>query len=101
MTAEADRELKQRLRSSKQPGAWALLLMRHTGLRIGELRSLEYDCVRFDNRRPLLKVPLGKLNSERLVPLDDESVELIQRLQSTTQRPRSWLVPGATPGRLR
>jgi len=99
LTAEADRELKHRFRSSKQSGAWALLLMRHTGLRIGELRSLEYHCVRFDDRRPLLKVPLGKLNNERLVPLDDESVELIQRLQSIAPRPRPWLVPGATPGR--
>ena len=82
LTVEADRELKGRLRHSTEPGAWALLLMRHTGLRIGELRSLQYHCVRFDGRRPLLKVPLGKLNNERLVPLDDDSVELIQRLQS-------------------
>jgi len=98
LTVEADRELKRRLRSSKEPGAWALLLMRHTGLRIGELRGLEYHCVRFDDHRPLLKVPLGKLNNERLVPLDDDSVELIRRLQSLAPRSRPWLVPGAKPG---
>jgi site-specific recombinase XerD len=98
LTAEADRELKRRLRSSNEPRAWALLLMRHTGLRIGELRDLEYHCLRFDGGRPLLKVPLGKLNSERLVPLDDDSVELIRRLQSITPRSRPLLVPGARLG---
>jgi site-specific recombinase XerD len=98
LTVEADRELKRRLRSSKVPGAWALLLMRRTGLRIGELRGLEYHCVRADGRHPLLKVPLGKLNNERLVPLDDDSVKLIRHLQSIAPRSRPWLVPGARPG---
>jgi site-specific recombinase XerD len=99
LTVEADRELQRRLRSSKQPGAWALLLMRRTGLRIGELCGLEYHCVRFGDRRPLLKVPLGKLNTERLVPLDDDSVELIRRLQALPPRSRPRLVLGAKPGR--
>ena len=99
LTVEADRELQRRLRDSKKPDAWGLLLMRRTGLRIGELRGLEYHCVRYDGHRPLLKVPLGKLNTERLVPLDDESVELIRRLQSIAPRSRPWLLPGARPGR--
>jgi site-specific recombinase XerD len=94
LTAEADRELQYRLANAKEPGAWALLLMRRTGLRIGELRHLEYHCLRADRRHSLLKVPLGKLNNERLVPLDASSVELIRRLQSTGPRSRSWLVPG-------
>lgn len=94
LTAEADRELRRRLINAKEPGAWALLLMRRTGLRIGELRTLEYHCIRPDERRPLLKVPLGKLNNERLVPLDADSVELIRRLQAIAPRSRSWLVPG-------
>lgn len=99
LTVEADRELQDRLRDSKKPDAWGLLLMRRTGLRIGELRGLEYHCVRHDGHRPLLKVPLGKLNTERLVPLDDESVELIRRLQSIAPHSRPWLLPGARPGR--
>src|SRR5262245_39811022 len=98
MTVEADRELQRRLHNSKKPGAWGLLLMRRTGLRIGELRGLEYHCVRYDGHRPLLKVPLGKLNTERLVPLDVDSVELIRRLQSIEPRSRPWLLPGARPG---
>jgi site-specific recombinase XerD len=95
LMAEADRELQRRLNSAAKPGAWALLLMRRTGLRIGELRNLEYYCIRSDEQRPLLKVPLGKLNSERLVPLDAEALKLIRRLQSVGPRPRPWLVPGA------
>jgi len=94
LTVEADRELQRRLVNAEEPGAWALLLMRRTGLRIGELRNLEYHCIRADERRPLLKVPLGKLHNERLVPLDADSVELIRRLQSIAPRSRSWLVPG-------
>jgi Phage integrase family len=94
LTIEADRELQRRLAASEDPLAWALLLMRRTGLRIGELYNLEYHCTRFERRHPLLKVPLGKLHSERLVPLDPDAVELVRRLQSTGPRPRAWLVPG-------
>jgi site-specific recombinase XerD len=94
LTIEADRELQRRLAASEDPLAWALLLMRRTGLRIGELYNLEYHCARFDRRQPLLKVPLGKLHSERLVPLDPDAVELVGRLQSTGPRSRTWLVPG-------
>jgi site-specific recombinase XerD len=94
LTVAADHELQRRLTAADEPGAWALLLMRRTGLRIGELRNLEYYCIRPDEQRPLLKVPLGKLNNERLVPLAPDCVDLIRRLQSVGKRPRSWLVPG-------
>src|SRR5262249_21123767 len=94
LTADADHELQRRLVASTDLCAWALLLMRRTGLRISELRGLEFHCMRPDKGRPLLKVPLGKRNSERLVPIDDVSVELIRRLQATAPRPRSWRVPG-------
>jgi site-specific recombinase XerD len=99
LNAESDRELQRRLAAAADPAAWALLLMRRTGLRIGELRNLEYHCVRAEERRPLLKVPLGKLNNERLVPLDATALELIRRLQAASPRPRAWLVPGARGAR--
>jgi site-specific recombinase XerD len=94
LTTEADRELQRRLAASQDARAWALLLMRRTGLRISELCGLEFHCTRLDDRRPLLKVPLGKMNNERLVPLDSDAVDVIRRLQSVGPRPRSWLVPG-------
>lgn len=59
----------------------ALLLTRATGLRIGELRDLELDCVhQIDGNGAWLKVPLGKLATERMVPLDDETVTILDRI---------------------
>ena len=59
----------------------ALLLTRATGLRIGELRDLELDCVhQIDGHGAWLKVPLGKLASERMVPLDEETLAVIDRI---------------------
>ena len=100
LATEADRELQRRLDSSHEPAAWALLLMRRTGLRVGELRGLEYHCIRPHERHPLLKVPLGKLNNERLVPVDAAMVELIRKLQSTGLPSRAWLVPGLGSARM-
>jgi len=59
----------------------ALLLLRATGMRIGELIDLELDCVHeVHGQGSWLKVPLGKLATERMVPLDDETVALIDRI---------------------
>ena len=93
LTLEADRGLQRRLASSSEPAALGLLLMRRTGLRIGELQGLEYDCLRPHPRTPLLKVPLGKMNNERLVPVDAKIVTLIHRLQAAHPQPRPWLLP--------
>jgi site-specific recombinase XerD len=94
LSPAADHELQRRLAASTAPWHHALLLMRRTGLRSAELRGLEYHCVRADAHHPLLKVPLGKLLTERLVPLDPTAVTLIQRLQALPPRPRPWLIPG-------
>ncbi|MFA5785666.1 MAG: site-specific integrase [Actinomycetota bacterium] len=52
-------------------------LLRATGMRVGELLDLELDCiVDFDNRGTWLRVPIGKLGTERMVPLDAETIEL-------------------------
>lgn len=65
----------------------ALYLMRHTGLRAGELRDLEFNCLRSDERGNFfLKVPLGKLNTERLVPLTNDLVELIKKIQEQSKK---------------
>jgi len=59
----------------------ALLLLRETGLRIGELCDLELDCVHeIPGQGAWMKVPLGKLLTERMVPIDEETVELIDRI---------------------
>jgi site-specific recombinase XerD len=59
----------------------ALLLMRATGMRIGELTMLELDCVHeVPGSGAWLKVPLGKLLTERMVPIDEQTVELVDRI---------------------
>jgi site-specific recombinase XerD len=59
----------------------ALLLLRATGIRIGELIDLELDCVHeIAGQGAWLKVPLGKLLTERMVPIDDETVALVDRI---------------------
>ena len=59
----------------------ALLLMRATGMRIGELTLLELDCVHeVPGSGAWLKIPLGKLLTERMVPVDEETVEIIDRI---------------------
>lgn len=79
---DADRRLTAALReSSNRQTADALLLQRACGLRIGELLDLELDCVHeVSGLGAWLKVPLGKLDTERMVPIDDDTVDLVDRL---------------------
>jgi site-specific recombinase XerD len=80
--ADLDRLLQRRLRKSNSTIQLGLLLMRRTGLRVGELRALPFHCVHTDHfGNHFLKVPLGKLNNERLVPLDRATVRLIGALR--------------------
>ena len=58
-----------------------MLLARATGLRIGELVDLELDCVHeIPGHVAWLKVPLGKLATERMVPLDEQTVVPVDRI---------------------
>jgi integrase len=79
---DEDRRLADALEaSSNRLYADALLLARATGVRIGELLDLELDSVHeVPGQGAWLKVPLGKLATERMVPLDDETVALIDRI---------------------
>lgn len=83
---DADRRLTRALEASPHRlRADALLLLRATGLRIGELCDLELDCVHeVPGQGAWLKVPLGKLATERMVPIDDDTVALVDRI--ATQR---------------
>jgi len=92
---DADRRLGEALAtSSSRLAADALLLARACGLRIGELLDLELDCVHeVPAQGSWLKVPLGKLDTERMVPLDEESVELLDRVVATRSPGRPILHP--------
>jgi integrase len=82
LPVDADRRLAAALRGSPyELAASALLLQRACGLRIGELLDLELDCVHeVPGSGAWLKVPLGKLDSERMVPLDEETLTLIDKI---------------------
>lgn len=88
---DVDRRLAAALEASPDRlYADALLVARATGLRIGEIVDLELDCVHeIPDAGAWLKVPLGKLDSERMVPLDDDTVGLVDRIVAhrSTGRP--------------
>jgi site-specific recombinase XerD len=97
---EQDRQLLQRLERSMSVYDHGLLLMRWTGLRIGELIRLEYECLRVDHHgNRFVKVPLGKLDSERLVPLDNKAYEIIERLKHGRDPSQSRYLLELVPGR--
>jgi integrase len=91
LPVDADRRLGEALADSEfRLAADALLLARACGLRIGELLDLELDCVHeVPGNGTWLKVPLGKLDTERMVPLDDETVALVDRIVATRSQGRS------------
>jgi integrase len=82
LTAQQDQLIQQELLRRNDLAANVFLLLRHTGMRIGECADLSYDCLR--NVAPdrwAIHVPLGKLKTERLVPVDSLVCELVQRLR--------------------
>jgi site-specific recombinase XerD len=88
--ADLDHVLQRRFRKSSSTIQLGLLLMRRTGLRLGELRALPYHCVHTDHLgNVFLKVPLGKLNSERLVPLDRATIRVLNKLRAVGSTGRS------------
>ena len=58
-----------------------LLLLRHTGMRIGECVDLSLDSLRpLGPDQWVLHVPLGKLGTERWVPVDSVVCQLVERI---------------------
>lgn len=67
-----------------------ILLLRHAGLRLGELLDLERGCViDYGPTGTWLRVPLGKLGTERSVPLDATAVGALDEWVAERGRQRS------------
>jgi integrase len=82
LSPEDDQRLQEELRRTDNLYSNALLLARLTGIRIGECIHLALDCLRqVAPEQWALHVPLGKLHTERLVPLDAEGLGLLTRLR--------------------
>ena len=78
---DQDQRLQQELRQTDTLAAQALSLMRATGIRVGECMDLPPDCLQqVGEGRTALRVPLGKLHSERYVPVDEETRSVLERL---------------------
>lgn len=61
----------------------ALLIARWSGARRGEIRRLSVDCLdAYPDGTPRLRIPIGKTNQERLIPLHEEAAEAIRTLQA-------------------
>ena len=83
LSLEDDRLLDKELRRMDDLKSHALRLIRTTGMRIGECIDLSLDCLcHFPQDQWALHVPIGKLHTERLVPVDEEVRQLIARILS-------------------
>jgi integrase len=82
LTAEQDQLLQQEFMRRNDLGGNAFLLLRYTGMRIGECVDLSLDCLRSTGPGLwAIHVPLGKLKTERMVPVDAFGRDLVHRLR--------------------
>jgi len=82
LTAQQDQLIQQELLRRNDLPCNIFPLLRHTGMRIGECVDLSYECLRnVGPDRWAIHVPLGKLKTERMVPVDSFVCELVQRLR--------------------
>lgn len=82
LTPEQDQLLQQEFMRRNDLGGNVFLLLRSTGMRIGECADLSYDCLRSAGPNQwAIHVPLGKLKTERMVPVDAFGRDLVHRLR--------------------
>jgi site-specific recombinase XerD len=94
LSPEDDQRLDQELCLIDDLQSNALRLIRATGVRIGECIDLPLDCLRqVGEQLWALHVPLGKLHTERFVPVDDDIRYIVARI--LTLRPGSYVLLGA------
>ena len=82
LTPEQDQLIQQELLRRSGLLSNALLLLRHTGMRIGECVDLSVDCLRpLGPNQWAIHVPLGKLKTKRWVPVDSMVCQLVERIR--------------------
>ena len=94
LTPEQDQLIQRELLRRDDLLSNVLLLLRHTGMRIGECVDLSVDCLRpLGPEQWVIHVPLGKLGTERWVPVDPLVCLIVGRLVLCARRARpSWAV---------
>jgi len=82
LTAEQDQLLQREFVHRNDLESNTFLLIRYTGMRIGECADLSFDCLHSTGPDQwAIHVPLGKLKTERMIPVDSLVVTVIQRLR--------------------
>ena len=82
LTAQQDELLPREFLRRNDLGANAMLLLCHTGMRIGECADLACDCLHSASPDQwAIHVPLGKMKTQRMVPVDDLVRQLVPRLR--------------------
>jgi len=82
LTAQQDQLLQQEFTLRNDLGGNVFLLLRYTGMRIGECSDLSDDCLHSTGPNQwAIHVPLGKLKTERMVPVDAFVRDLVHRLR--------------------
>jgi integrase len=91
LSPDVDTALMAAVAALADPAARAgITLLRGAGLRLGELRELELDCLwDLPGHGTWLKVPLGKLNTERVVPLDPPTLDALDGWMRVRGRQRA------------
>ena len=83
LTPEQDQLIQRELLRRNDLVSNVLLLLRHTGMRIGECVDLSVDCLRtLGPNQWAIHVPLGKLKTERWVPVDSMVCQLVERIRA-------------------
>ncbi len=82
LTPNHDESIQQELLRRNDLTSNALLLLRHTGMPIGECVDLSINCLRpLGPDQWVIHVPLGKLKTERWVQVDSFVCQVINRLR--------------------
>jgi len=80
---DIDLAVQETLASAGTVAANALLLLRLTGMRLGELRHLSIHAMEGSEAHGFsLRVPVGKTNSERVIPLSPRAVSLVEQIDA-------------------
>ncbi|MBL7076071.1 MAG: tyrosine-type recombinase/integrase [Kiritimatiellae bacterium] len=81
LSPELDQAVQKAFVEAGTCPAMGLLLMRYTGMRIGEMRALALNAMEPAGPEVFsLRVPPCKTYAERLIPIDERTVELIRRI---------------------
>lgn len=80
---EHDQKLIEYLKTSNQFSEKGLLLLRWGGMRVGELLNMPWNCLhQEDDGTSSIYIPPGKMYNDRYVPLTEEGVLLVRKIQN-------------------